>query len=99
MRDDEASTLLKRTVHGFHVLHKWAGGAVPSQSMELHEMGVDGQFDMMCQLCILFPLHFVVFKQTVCHLTAETNVEQVFARRDNFQKLILTQTPSLTWFR
>jgi hypothetical protein len=29
--------------------------------------------------CILFSLHFVVFKQTVCHLTAEANVEQVFS--------------------
>jgi hypothetical protein len=36
---------------------------------------------------------------TVCHLTDESNVEQVFSRRDKFQKLILTQTPSLTWCR
>ena len=41
------------------------------------EDGVLNEFEMMCQLRILFPLHFVVF---------------------NFQKLILTQTVSLTWF-
>ena len=28
---------------GFSALHKWAGGGVPSQAMELQEMGVDGQ--------------------------------------------------------
>ena len=32
------------------------------------------------QIRILFPLYFVVFKQTTCHLTAEANVEQVFSR-------------------
>ena len=31
------------------------------------EDGVLNQFEMICQLRILFPLHFVVFKQTVCH--------------------------------
>ena len=28
MRDDEANTLFKCTVRGFHALHKWAGGGV-----------------------------------------------------------------------
>ena len=28
----------------------------------------------------MFPLHFFVFKQTVSHLAAEANVEQVFSR-------------------
>ena len=27
-----------------------------------------------------FPLHFIVFKQTACHLPHEANVEQVFSR-------------------
>ena len=31
------------------------------------EDGVLNQFEMICQVRILFPLHFVVFKQTVCH--------------------------------
>jgi hypothetical protein len=34
---------------------------------------------MMCQLRILFLLHFVFSKKTVCHLAAEANVEQVFS--------------------
>jgi hypothetical protein len=38
------------------------------------------EFEMMLQLHILFPLHFVVFKQSVSHLEGETNVEQVFSR-------------------
>ena len=39
------------------------------------------EFEMMCHLRILFPLHFVVFKQTDCHLTVESNVEHwVFSR-------------------
>ena len=42
------------------------------------EDGVLNEFEMIRQLRILFPLHFVVF---------------------NFQKLILTQTTSLIWFR
>ena len=42
------------------------------------EDGVLNEFEMICQVRILFPLHFVVFKQTVCHLTTEANVEQVF---------------------
>ena len=41
------------------------------------EDGVLNEFEMMCQLRILFPFHFVVFNQTTCHLTAEANVEQV----------------------
>ena len=44
---------------------------------------------MMCQLRILFPLHFVVFNQTVCHLAAETNVEQVFLRSEQLSELNL----------
>jgi hypothetical protein len=39
------------------------------------EDGVLNEFEMMWQLRILFPLHFVVFKQTTCHLTVEANVE------------------------
>ena len=42
------------------------------------EDGILNEFEMMWQLRILFPLHFVVFKQTVCHLAAEANVEQSF---------------------
>jgi hypothetical protein len=44
------------------------------------EDGILNEFEMMWQLRILFPLHFVVFKQTSCHLATESNVEQVFSR-------------------
>ena len=30
-----------------------------------------------------FPLHFILFKQTACHLAHEANVEQVFSRAGN----------------
>ena len=30
-----------------------------------------------------FPLHFIVFKQTACHLAHEANVEQIFSRAGN----------------
>ena len=43
MDDQETNTLYKCTVHGYHVLYKWAEGGVPSQAMELQEMVVDGQ--------------------------------------------------------
>ena len=42
------------------------------------EDGILNEFEMMWQLRILFPLHFLVFKQTACHLAAEANVEQTF---------------------
>jgi hypothetical protein len=41
------------------------------------------EFTMMWSLRELFPLHFIVFKQTGCHLSHETNVEQVFSRTGN----------------
>ncbi len=44
------------------------------------EDDVLNEFEMMCQLRVLFPLYFFVFKQTASHLAAETNVEQVFSR-------------------
>ncbi len=33
---------------------------------------------MMWALRERFPLHYIVFKQTACHLAHEANVEQVF---------------------
>ena len=37
----------------------------------------------MWELRERFPLHFIVFKQTACHLSHEANVEQVFTRAGN----------------
>ena len=39
------------------------------------EDGILNEFEMMCQQRILFPLHFLVFNQTSCHLTAKASVE------------------------
>ena len=38
---------------------------------------------MMWELRKRFPLHFIVFKQTACHLSHEANVEQVYSRAGN----------------
>ena len=43
----------------------------------------------MCQLRVLFPLYFFVFKQTVSHLAAEANVEQVFSRAGQLSEVNL----------
>ena len=43
MDEHEANTRYKCTVRGYHAFHKWSGGGVPSQSMELQEVGVDEQ--------------------------------------------------------
>ena len=53
------------------------------------EDGILNEFEMMWQLRILFPLHFVVFKQTACHLTSESNVEQVFSRAGQLSEVNL----------
>ena len=44
------------------------------------EDGVLNEFEMIWQLRILFPSHFVVCKQTVYHLTDVVNVGHVFSR-------------------
>ena len=35
---------------------------------------------MMFSLRQAFPLHYIVFRQTACHLPHEANVEQIFSR-------------------
>ena len=42
--------------------------------------GLLNEFKMMWALRESFPLHFIVFKQTACHLPHEANVEQVCSR-------------------
>jgi hypothetical protein len=53
------------------------------------EDGVLTEFEMMCQLRVLFPLYFFVFKQTVSHLAAEANVEHVFSRAGQLSEVNL----------
>jgi hypothetical protein len=43
MSNKEENSLYLCTVRDYHALHKWDGGGTPSQTMELQEMGVDGQ--------------------------------------------------------
>jgi hypothetical protein len=43
MSNEESNSLYLCTVRDYHELHKWDTGGTPSQSMELQEMGVDGQ--------------------------------------------------------
>jgi hypothetical protein len=38
------------------------------------------EFAMMWELRELFPVHFIVIKQTTCHLSHEANVKQVLAK-------------------
>ena len=45
--------------------------------------------EMMCQLRVLFPFHFFVFKKTVSHLAAEANTEQVFSRAGQLSEVNL----------
>ena len=53
------------------------------------EDGVLNEFEMMCHLRIVFPLHFFVFNQTTSHLTVEANVEQVFSRAGQLSEVNL----------
>ncbi len=69
-------------------IHRWS--SLSEGEFQLLVSAEDGvtvlnEFEMMCQLRILFPFHFVVFNQTVCHLATETNVEQVFLRVNMLQ--------------
>ncbi len=51
------------------------------------EDGVLNEFEIMLHLRIMFPLYCFVFKQTVSHLAAESNVEQVFSRAGQLSKV------------
>ena len=42
--------------------------------------GLLNEFKMFYHLRHRFPLHYMVFKQTACHLPHEANVEQYFSR-------------------
>jgi hypothetical protein len=55
------------------------------------------EFAMMWDLRERFPLHFIVFKQTVCQLSHEANVEQVFSRAGNLSEPNMDPEYLLTW--
>ena len=56
----------------------------PDSIAEFYDTGgLLNEFAMMWALRERFPLHFIVFKQTACHLPHEANVEMVFSRAGN----------------
>ena len=61
-------------------LKRWEGMGIKEYSMFMSEDGLLNEFAMMWALREAFPLHYIVFKQTACHLPHEANVEQIFSR-------------------
>ena len=59
---------------------RWAGMGVEEYEKFTTEDGLLNEFAMMWALRNKFPLHYVLFKQTACHLPHEANVEQIFSR-------------------
>ena len=61
-------------------LRRWEGMGVKEYSNFVSADGLLNEFAMMWSLREAFPLHFIIFKQTACHLPHEGNVEQIFSR-------------------
>ena len=59
---------------------RWAGMGVEEYEKFTTEDGLLNEFAMMWALRNKFPLHYVIFQQTACHLPHEANVEQIFSR-------------------
>ena len=57
-------------------LRRWEGMGVKEYSNFVSADGLLNEFAMMWSLREAFPLHFIIFKQTACHLPHEGNVEQ-----------------------
>ena len=56
-------------------LRRWEGMGVKEYSNFVSADGLLNEFAMMWSLREAFPLHFIIFKQTACHLPHEGNVE------------------------
>ena len=61
-------------------IERWKPLSPDSFSEFVDNRSLLNEFAMMWALRELFPLHFIVFKQTACHLSHEANVEQVSSR-------------------
>ena len=61
-------------------LRRWEGMGTQEYEKFKTDDGLVNEFKMMWALRESFPLHFIVFKQTACHLPHEANVEQIFSR-------------------
>ena len=64
----------------FDELKRWEGMGSKEYSKFVTKQGLLNEFAMMWALRETFPLHYVVFKQTACHILHEANVEQIFSR-------------------
>ena len=56
-------------------LKRWEGMGLKEYSMFVSEDGLLNEFAMMWALHETFLLHYIVFKQTACHIPQEANVE------------------------
>ena len=61
----------------FDELKRWEGMGSKEYSKFVTKQGLLNEFAMMWALRETFPLHYVVFKQTACHIPHEANVEQI----------------------
>ena len=66
--DQETNTLYKCTVQGYQDFNKWSGRGILSQTMEMQEMGVDGQVSTEPHgsnndkiFFMKYPLHFLQY--------------------------------------
>jgi hypothetical protein len=64
-------------------IERWERLSSDAYSDFVDDGGLLNEFAMMWALRDRFPLHFLIFKQTACHLPHEANVEQVFSRAGN----------------
>jgi len=62
---------------------RWASLEKASYQAFYDDKGLLNEFAMMWALRERFPLHFVLFKQTACHIPHEANVERLFSRAGN----------------
>lgn len=61
-------------------LRRWDGMGIKEYEKFIGDDGLLNEFAMMWALRKSFPLHYILFKQTACHLPHEANVEQIFSR-------------------
>ena len=78
-------------------IERWERLSPDSFSEFVDDGSLLNEFAMMWELRERFPLHFIVFKQTACHLSHEANVGQVFSEREISQTPIWTPSTLLTW--
>lgn len=61
-------------------LRRWEGMGLQEYEKFMDADGLLNEFALMWSVRKSFPLHYIVFKQTACHLAHEAGVEQIFSR-------------------